>query len=405
MHQELSALVTGRARSLFAADLAARQDDVAGGVEGRRVLVIGGAGSIGAATVRALLPFRAEALHVVDQSENNLAELVRDLRSTHDPVALAGLRAWPLDFGSTAMHRLLLREPPYDLVLNFAALKHVRSEKDVYSLQQMLDTNVLKCARLLRWLAGYRRPFTYFCVSTDKAANPVNLMGASKRLMEHVAFSGEAVDLPLARVTSARFANVAFSDGSLLHGFLQRLQKRQPLAAPRDTRRYFVSLEEAGHICLLAAVCAPHAHVLVPRLDAAVDLVLLEDVATLVLRHHGFEPSRYDDADSARLRCESDIAAGRWPLVLTALDTSGEKPYEEFVGAGESAVEIGMDRLRAVPYRRGAAGAVAALLSRLEAALTDVAVPLDKQDIVGWIGEVVPEFRHVETGRSLDDRM
>jgi len=405
MYEALSPLATGRSTSMFAGDVSAGRDEIAGRVAGRRVLVIGGAGSIGAATVHALLRFRPGALHVVDQNENGLAELVRDLRSGTDEVATSDLRTLPLDFGSTAMQRLLRSEAPYDLVLNFAALKHVRSEKDVYSLLQMLDTNVLKCVRLLRWLGERGQPFRYFCVSTDKAANPVNLMGASKRLMEHVVFSGEAVELPQAQITSARFANVAFSDGSLLHAFLLRLQKSQPLAAPRATRRYFVSLEEAGDICLLAAVCAPRGHVLVPRLDAAVDLVLLDDVAARVLRHHGYEPRVYDDAETAKAQLATDVRSGSYPLVLTSLDTSGEKPYEEFVGDGEIASDIGFGQLLAVAYQATTPGAVGALTTRLAGSLTDVDVPVAKQDVVRWIADVIPQFRHVETGRSLDDRM
>jgi FlaA1/EpsC-like NDP-sugar epimerase len=404
MYEALSALVTGRSTSMFAGDFAARRDEIAERVAGKRVLVIGGAGSIGAATVHALMPFAPGALHVVDQNENGLAELVRDLRSGPG-VATGDLRTLPIDFGSAAMHRLLRSEAPYDLVLNFAALKHVRSEKDVYSLLQMLDTNVLKCVRLLAWLGECGQPLRYFCVSTDKAANPVNLMGASKRLMEHVVFSGEAVPLPQAHITSARFANVAFSDGSLLQAFLLRLQKGQPLAAPRATRRYFVSLQEAGEICLLAAACAPDRHLLVPRLDAVVDLVLLEDVAARVLHHHGFEPRVYQDEQTAKAQLASDVRDGAYPLLLTSLDTSGEKPYEEFVGNGEIVTDIGLAKLQAVAYQATAPGAVSRLTTRLAASLTDVDVPIAKQDIVRWIGDVIPQFRHVETGQGLDDRM
>ena len=404
MHEELTARVTGRPASLFAGDVLAHHAEITRGVAGKRVLMIGGAGSIGAATVRALLPFGPAALHVVDQNENGLAELARDLRSTTDAIAIPGFRALPLDFGSPAMQRFLREQAAYDLVLNFAALKHVRSERDTYSLLQMFDTNVLKCARLLRWLSEYREPFRYFCVSTDKAANPVNVMGASKRLMEHLVFSGGVVELPHAHLTSARFANVAFSDGSLLHGFLLRLQKRQPLAAPRSTRRYFISLQEAGEICLLAAVCAPDRHVLVPRLNPGLDLVLLEDVAEIVLRYHGFEPRRYDDGAAAKVRFASDVQAGSYPLVLTNLDTSGEKAYEEFVGAGEEIAEVGMEQLLAVRYQPAAPGATAALVARLEASLMNVAVPIDKAQLVQWIADVIPQFRHLETGQTLDDR-
>ena len=298
----LSSLATGRSESLFAADVESRREELLPRLGGRRILVVGGSGSIGTATVAAIAAYRPQSLHVVDQNENTLAELVRTLRSDPAGLAVPDFRCLPIDFGSTIMQRMLRESPAYDYVLNFAALKHVRSEKDVCSLLQMLDTNLLKQTRLLRWLAEKGGLNRYFCVSTDKAANPVNLIGHSKRAMEHVVFSGEIAPALIAETVSARFANVAFSDGSLLDGFLKRLQKRQPLAVPRQTRRYFISLVEAGQICLLAAFSAPHRHTLVPRLDPAADLHDLQDVAEAVLRCAGFEPALYHDEAEARTR-------------------------------------------------------------------------------------------------------
>jgi FlaA1/EpsC-like NDP-sugar epimerase len=266
--ETLAARVTGRDVPLFEADLERADAALHERLAGRRVLVIGGAGSIGGATVRALCAYDAASLHVLDQNENGLAELTRDIRSSGTE-APRDFRLLPLDFGGTTTERLLRDAPAYDVVFNFAAIKHVRSEKDVYSLLQLLETNVVKQARLLRWLSNGRAPGHYFSVSTDKAANPVSFMGASKRAMEHVMFSRELAELPGTVIGSARFANVAFSAGSLLESFTVRLAKRQPIAAPADTKRYFISMREAAQICLLAVACAPDAHILVPRLDAA----------------------------------------------------------------------------------------------------------------------------------------
>jgi FlaA1/EpsC-like NDP-sugar epimerase len=244
----------------------------------------------------------------------------------------------------------------------------------------------------------------YFCVSTDKAANPVNLMGASKRLMEHLIFSGAVAPGLRAEVSSARFANVAFSDGSLLDGFLKRLQKRQPLAVPRDTRRYFVSLREAGQICLLAAVVAPAGHILVPRLDAEKNLRDLEVVAAALLRQMGLRARIYDEEQAAKDSLERDLSEGFYPLLLTALDTSGEKPFEEFVGQGERLVDIGLAHLAAVPYTAVEVDRLHRFIAHMEAAVAGRSAP-PKEEIVAWIGDVMPEFKHFDTGKHLDQRM
>jgi FlaA1/EpsC-like NDP-sugar epimerase len=401
--QQLAALATGRGKSLFQEDLDRCRAQLRAEIEGRRILVIGGAGSIGAATVRTLVQFSPAALHVLDQNENGLAELVRDFRSTFEQ--LPDLRTLPMNFGSPIMQRFLQHEEPYDFVLNFAALKHVRSEKDGYSILQMLDTNVVKPVRLLEWLiqrGGVRR---YFCVSTDKAANPVNLMGASKRLMEHVIFSDEVLRRRDVKVSSARFANVAFSDGSLLQGWLMRMAKGQPLAAPRETRRYFVSLEEAGQICVLAAFLASDAHLLVPRLDATKDLLLLSDLAVKVLQQFGYAPRLFDDESAARRATKAGESNEYYPLLLTPLDTSGEKPYEEFVGEGECSVEVGMKELAGVPYVAAPPGVLKTFLTWVETRIDSAAIPVRKEEVVSEIQKVLPEFHHMASTKSLDQRL
>ena len=276
---------------------------------------------------------------------------MRDLRSQPGPFDVSALRALPLAYGAPILRRLLAESPAYDLILHFAALKHVRSEKDVYSLVQMLDTNLVKQERLLNLMAEAGWGGRYFCVSTDKAANPVNLMGASKRVMEHLIFTRVAAMMTGASVTSARFANVAFSNGSLLAGFLHRLEKRQPLSVPRDTRRYFVSLPEAGRICLLAACVAPDHHIVIPRLSAERDLVDRESLACAILDHAGFKARIYEDEAESKSNLASDVAAGRYPLLVTELDTSGEEPFEEFVGEDDEIVDFGLETLAVVRCR------------------------------------------------------
>jgi FlaA1/EpsC-like NDP-sugar epimerase len=369
---------------------------------GRRVLVVGGGGTIGSATTNLLVEFEPSALHVIDQSENYLAELVRDLRGRLTSASRIDLRMWPIDYGGPIARRLIEDEAPYDVVLNFAALKHVRSEKDVYSLLQMIDTNVVRQARFKRWIAERGGCTRYFAVSTDKAANPVSVMGATKRLMEDVLF-GVAVTQSCA-VTSARFANVAFSNGSLLQAWLRRLELGQPLAVPRDTRRYFVTQRESGEICVLAALLAKDGEIIVPRLDLAVDLRLLENLAVDVLSLMGFKTATFVDEAAARDELEQLRSSGRWPLILTQPDTSGEKAVEEFVGQGETTHEAGFKKLLAVLHGRSMRLTME-LLSELERLVADPGRSIAKGDIVATIAAAIPNFSHIETGRSLDQRM
>jgi FlaA1/EpsC-like NDP-sugar epimerase len=401
----LSLLATGRSSDLFLSDMESCGKTISRYISGARVLVVGGAGSIGAATIHLLLRFGPGALHVIDQNENALAELVRDLRSSPGGFLVDDFRALPLDYGTPLMHRFLDEMNRYDLVFNFAALKHVRSEKDSYSILRMLEINVLKAARFLDWLTEKSPECKYFCVSTDKAANPVSLMGASKRAMEHVIFSGEVVPESRSHITSARFANVAFSEGGLLDSFLRRLQNRRVLAVPKDTRRYFISLSEAGQICLIAAVYAPHRHLLIPRLDPALDMRDLESLACAILRNVGYEPRIYEDPIEAKANFESDVERGYYPLLLTERDTNGEKPFEEFVGEGESAADIGLKNLMAVQYLPPPPDSLNGFLREIESLISDPVVATTTSEISQLIRRVVPELRHEATGKSLDDRI
>ncbi|MBV8733067.1 MAG: polysaccharide biosynthesis protein [Acidobacteriia bacterium] len=401
----LSALATRRGVDLFEQDLQRSWDRVEENLSGRRILVLGGAGSIGAATTALLSQFGPAALHVVDQNENSLAELVRDLRSRPSGLSVGDFRALPLDLGSSLMRRFLDGERPYDWVLNFAALKHVRSEKDVFSLLQMLDTNLVRPARCWRWIVERSPRAAYFSVSTDKAADPENLMGASKRIMEHLVFSQEGSIGPGNRVTSARFANVAFSSGSLLESFERRLSKRQPLVCPVGVRRFFISIREAGQLCTLAAVCGPNRHIVVPRLDPEKDQQVLADIAMDFLRYHGLEPVIYACEERARGSVPTDLAKSRYPLLLTPLDTTGEKDREKFVAEGEATVEFDMSMLVAIRYRSCPAGKLPEFIGEIDRLIRQPDLPLSKSDLERMMTAVVPEMRHTERAQHLDQRM
>lgn len=397
----MCARITGRHTSRFAADLG----PCAAAVAGRRVLVVGGAGSIGGATVLELAALGPAAIAVVDPNENNLAELLRSVRCAEKPFA-GDLSVQPLDAGSPVFRAWLERQPPFDLVWSFAALKHVRSERDPYSLARLLDVNLLLHHRLLGWCRqlGHGR-VGVFLVSTDKAADPVSLMGASKRAMERLLWAHAdgafATAPPLPRATTTRFANVLFSDGSLPWSMLQRLEKQQPLAAPADVRRFLVSPRESGHLCLLAALRAPHRHVLVPRLDPQRDAQTFVTVAEAVLAERGLRPHVVRSEADAR----QPSPAGAWPLLLTTTDTSGEKDMERFVASDERAADIVLASADAVPGGAVDADTIAELLDWIAAIASGRAAPPEKAEITARLGRVVPGLLHRETGRTLDGRM
>lgn len=413
--ERLAADITGRSEGLFAADIVARRPLLAGALTGRRVLVVGGAGSIGSATILALLEFAPAELAVLDPSENNLAELVRHLRSA-DLGFSGGLSVQPLDYGSPLAAGWLASQAPFDVVLSFAALKHVRSERDEWSLTRLLEVNLVKADRFLAAIRrhGHGRGGV-FLVSTDKAADPVGLMGASKRVMELLLWAhadpGAPASLldggsapPLPRVTSTRFANVLFSDGSLPWAFLQRIEKGQLLAAPGDVSRYLMSPAEAGQLCLLAALHCPHRHLLVPRLDPARDQRRFTAVAEAVLEDAGYASAWYDDEGAARAALAADRAAGRWPVLVTSSDTDGEKAEEVFVGGDERAQDCGLAAALAVCGATVDQAALALLLGVVDAACT-AGTPPDKPALTAALAAVVPQLHHSETGRNLDAKV
>lgn len=393
--------VTGRDESLFSADLVANDAALRERIAGRSVLVIGGAGTIGSSFIRALLPYGPARLVVVDINENGLTELTRDLRSADGVVVPEAYTTYPVDFGSPTFARLMRTEGPFDIVAHFAAHKHVRSEKDRFSIEAMVGNNVISTVRLLDLLVQ-QPPERFFCVSTDKAANPANVMGASKKLMEDAVLAYAAAGAVPA--TTARFANVAFSNGSLPAGFLERLAKRQPLSAPSDVRRYFVSPEESGQLCLIACVLGEPGDILFPRL-AEPEMLTFSAIATALLGDLGLWPEQYDTEDAARAAAAAMTDDDRtWPVHYFVSDTSGEKPAEEFHTDDE---QVDLERFGALGVVRAEASRSVDEIRETVAELADLFARehLEKAQIVEVLGRLVPTFSHVETGRGLDQRM
>ena len=395
----ISEYVIGRSESMFHTDLEANRDRLEQAICGRSVLVIGGAGSIGSAFIKEILHYGPSALVVVDINENALTELTRDLRSSPDIRLPKSYISYPMDYASHVFEKMYRTHGGFDIVGNFSAHKHVRSEKDIYAVEALLRNNVLNARKLLELLAEYP-PRSYFCVSTDKAANPVNIMGASKRIMEDLIFSFSD-RFP---VKTARFANVAFSNGSLPEGFLERIAKKQPLSAPTDVRRFFVSPKESGQICLLSCVLGENRAILYPRLEEK-HMKTFDGIARDLLHVHGYEVFECEsDEEAIEMAQELKDGGSRYPVRFSVSDTSGEKPFEEFVTSGEQTdeqrfISLGVIVGKPMPDQIR----LNAMLRELEE-LFDQTVAT-KEDVVRILQGYLPEFRHIETGRSLDEKM
>lgn len=389
---------------MFASDIEANMTELKEKLTNKSVLVIGGAGSIGSSFVRAILPFYPSELVVVDTNENALTELTRSLRSSGMYVPNTYL-TYPMDYNSVTFRRMFMNHKRsngnmgFDIVANFSAHKHVRSEKDIYSIEALLRNNVINAKGLLD-LLEQAPPEEYFCVSTDKAANPVNIMGASKRIMEDLIFSYSS-EFP---VKTARFANVAFSNGSLPAGFLERMSQLQPISAPLDVKRYFVSPEESGQICMLSAMLGNNREIFFPKLEET-SMMAFDEIAKKLLCEYGYEVLECDsDAKAVEKAKTLWDGSKSYPVHFSISDTSGEKAFEEFYTKNEM---VDMNRFKSlgVITNKGVIDRkqVTSLIKTLDAAFDKLDV--SKADIVIIISDYLPDFEHIETGRSLDSKM
>lgn len=391
--------ITKRKASMFSSDLVGNDTLLCNKIKGKNILVIGGAGSIGSSFIKALLPFKPSSLTVVDINENALAELTRDLRSTAGMFIPDEYITYPMDFASSVFEKMFRHKGGFDIVANFSAHKHVRSEKDIYSIEALLQNNVLHAQKLLELLAEFP-PEEYFCVSTDKAANPVNIMGASKRIMEDLIFS-YSDKFP---VKTARFANVAFSNGSLPAGFLARIRKLQPLSAPYDVRRFFVSPEESGQICLLACMLGKNREIFFPKLSDA-QMMTFDSIAKNLLQEYGYQVL-FCESDEEAVAKAATLKRGskEYPVHFSKSDTSGEKSYEEFFTETEQVALNRFDSLGVIAGKEMPDSyKIKSLLAKLE---NEFSKPeTTKEQIVKILQDYLPDFHHIETGKSLDSKM
>ncbi|MBO6205326.1 MAG: UDP-N-acetylglucosamine 4,6-dehydratase [Lachnospiraceae bacterium] len=392
----------GRTQPLFREDLAKIEKELKEIVHSSRFLVIGGAGTIGSAICRELFDRDPGVLHVVDISENNMVELVRDIRSSRG-YGTGEFATFAIDCGSDIFRAFVKEQKAriggYDYVFNTSALKHVRSEKDPYTLMRMIDTNIFNTdsTMLQAKECGAKK---YFCVSTDKAANPVNMMGASKRIME-MYLNRRSLEMP---VSTARFANVAFSDGSLLYGFNRRLEKNQPLAAPCDVRRYFVTPKEAGELCTLSCLTGENRDIYFPKLDEELNLVTFSHIAEKYLRSLGYEPVQCATEQEARERVSELKAKHQYPVYFFESDTTGEKDFEEFYMDGETLDLMKFDSVGIVKKGADYSEEKLRMFSDTIAKLRSTGM-WTRGDLVELFNEMLPEFHHKETGKFLDGRM
>ncbi|HIF9339296.1 TPA: UDP-N-acetylglucosamine 4,6-dehydratase [Photobacterium damselae] len=388
----------GRSQALFTQDISNHEQELTTIVSKSRFLVLGGAGSIGQAVTKEIFKRNPLKLHVVDISENNMVELVRDIRSSFGYIN-GDFQTFALDIGSIEYDAFIKADGQYDYVLNLSALKHVRSEKDPFTLMRMIDVNVFNTDKTIQQSinAGAKK---YFCVSTDKAANPVNMMGASKRIMEMFLMrKSEQI-----AISTARFANVAFSDGSLLHGFNQRIQKRQPIVAPNDIKRYFVTPQESGELCLMSCIFGENRDIFFPKLSEALHLISFADIAVKYLEQLGFEPHRCETEEEARQLAHTLPEQGKWPCLFTVSDTTGEKDFEEFFTDKE---ELDMSRFENLGIIKNDPLYEQELLTLFENSISEMKGERawTKEQIVKLFFTMIPDFGHKETGKYLDGKM
>jgi len=388
----------GRTTPLFSSDISSINESLLEKIRGSRFLVIGAAGSIGQAVTKEIFKRGPQLLHVVDISENNMVELVREIRSTIG-YSSGDFRTFAIDCGGLEFKALVDAEESYDYVLNLSALKHVRSEKDPFTLMRMIEVNIFNTLKTLH-LTNKQGLKKYFCVSTDKAANPVNMMGASKRIMEQFLMRESLVQ----PISMARFANVAFSDGSLLHGFNQRIAKRQPISAPNDVRRYFVTPQEAGELCLISCLLGENRDIFFPKLNAELNLITFSEIASSYLNSFGYEVLECESEDEARNRVDELIPKMKWPCYFFKSDTTGEKDFEEFYTLNE---KLDLARFNNIGVIKNEPTFDEAKLRFFIESIEKIKIQgsWSKHEIVDLFNYMVPNFCHKETGKYLDTRM
>ncbi len=388
----------GRNNPLFDGDVHYANKILSELVKNHSFLVIGGAGSIGQAVVREIFKRSPKVLHVVDISENNMVELVRDIRSTMGYIN-GDFQTYAIDCGSLEFKAFYNSRSGYDYILNLSALKHVRSESDPFTLMRLIRVNILNTIHTLEF-AKSKASVKYFCVSTDKAANPVNMMGASKRIME-MFLMHHSIEQP---ISMARFANVAFSDGSLPYGFNQRIAKRQPIAAPNDVRRYFVTPQESGELCLMSCLLGDNRDIFFPKLNEGLHLTTFSDIAVRYLSNQGYEAFECDSEEEARQRSDELILKKKWPCYFFKSDTTGEKDFEEFFTSDEV---LDMDRFENIGIIKNNAkydnSKLQYFLSTIEKIMSKPT--WNKQEILDLFNFMLPDFSHKETGKYLDQKM
>jgi UDP-N-acetylglucosamine 4,6-dehydratase len=388
----------GRSQPLFNQDINNFQDELGSIVSRSSFLILGGAGSIGQAVTKEVFKRNPKKLHVVDISENNMVELVRDIRSSYGYIE-GDFKTFALDIGSLEYEAFIKADGKYDYVLNLSALKHVRSEKDPFTLMRMIDVNVFNTDKTLRQSIekGTKK---YFCVSTDKAANPVNMMGASKRIME-MFLMRRSEDI---NISTARFANVAFSDGSLLHGFKQRIQKKQPIVAPNDVKRYFVTPQESGELCLMSCIFGENRDVFFPKLSEKLHLISFADIAVKFLEQLGYEPYLCKSEEEARELVNTLPDQNKWPCYFTGSDTTGEKDFEEFFTDTEI---LDLDKFKNLGIIKNELKLENDRLQFFEERIADFrnSKTWTKEEIVALFHKMIPDFGHKETGKYLDSKM
>jgi FlaA1/EpsC-like NDP-sugar epimerase len=388
----------GRDEELFEDDIKEHKKELSKIVNNSSFLVLGGAGSIGSSVVKEIFKRNPKKLHVVDISENNMVELVRDVRSSFGYID-GEFKTFALDIGSVEYDAFIKADGNYDYVLNLSALKHVRSEKDPFTLMRMIETNVFNTDKTLQKSIenGTKK---YFCVSTDKAANPVNMMGASKRIMEMFAMRRSKQ----IEVSMARFANVAFSDGSLLYGFNRRIEKKQPIAAPNDIKRYFVTPKESGELCLMSCIFGENRDIFFPKLSEKLHLITFAEIAVKYLKDLGYEAYECESEEEARELVKTLPEQGKWPVYFFKSDTTGEKDFEEFFTENEI---LDMNRFKNLGVIKNEAIYDEEKLNHFEKTIKELKANLSwtKEDILQEFFRMIPDFRHKETGKYLDGKM